>query len=96
MIFCLLNFLVYFGYFVFNMLLSIWFYLKWFWLLFFVFNIGLFFVFLNLYIVIYVIKYVYEKIILKYLERSMEIIYIMSVMFVIMYLGEKDNLDLNN
>lgn len=44
----------------------------------------------------YVIKYVYEKIILKYLERSMEIIYIMSVMLIIMYLGEKDNLDLNN
>lgn len=96
MIFCLLNLLVYFGYFVFNMLLSIWFYLKWFRLLFFVFNIGLFFVFLNVYIVIYVIKYVYEMIILKYLERSMEIIYIMNVMFVVMFLGEKDNLDLNN
>lgn len=38
----------------------------------------------------------HEKITLKYPERSTEITHIMSVMFATMYLGEKDNLDLNN
>lgn len=38
----------------------------------------------------------HEKITLKHPERSTEITHIMSVMFATMYLGEKDNLDLNN
>lgn len=92
----LLNFSVHFGHSVFNMLSSIRFYLKWFWSLFFVSNIGPFFLLSNLYIVIYATKHVHEKITLKYPERSTEITHIMSVMFATMYLGEKDNLDLKN
>lgn len=57
---------------------------------------GSYFVPPNLYIVIYATKPVHKKITLKHTERSTEITHIMSVMFATMYLGEKDNLDLNS
>lgn len=80
----------------FNMLSSIRFYLKWFRSLFFVSNIGSFFVPSNVYIKIYAPKHVHETITLKHPERSTETTHIMNVMFATMFFGEKDKLDLNN